>query len=113
MPRRFAKYPDEPDAVFWRWNRIWLHPSFRDWSIESELPSIRCPVLAIQGLDDEYGTLEQVHRIKKVLPWTELLELPDCGHSAHRDQPERVIAAATDFIHRVPGCTLEVGNGRG
>ena len=84
--------------AFFGWNDGWLDPAFRHWNIEAELPAIRCPVLAIQGLDDEYGTLEQIHRIQRALPATRLLELPACGHSPHRDQAQTVIRAATRFI---------------
>ena len=104
MHQRFAKYHDDPDAVFWRWNRIWLHPPFKQWSIENEIETIRAPLLAVQGLDDEYGTLEQIHGIARRQPRTQLLELSDCGHSAHRDQPETLIATTTEFIQRhTPG----------
>jgi pimeloyl-ACP methyl ester carboxylesterase len=104
MPERFAKYHADPDAVFWRWNRIWLDPRFKSWSIADELPRIACPLLAAQGTDDEYGTLEQIRGIARSLPrQTELLELPDCRHSAHKDQPERLIEAAASFIHRHSG----------
>ena len=96
---RLAKYHDEPDSPFWGWNRIWLAPAFRSWSIEAEIASIRCPLLALQGRDDEYGTLRQVHGIAQRLPHTELLELANCAHSPHRDQPEKVIKAVTQFIH--------------
>lgn len=96
---RLAKYHDDPDSAFWGWNRIWLHPPFRDWSIEAEIGAIRCPLLAVQGLDDEYGTLQQIHGIKQRVPHTELLKLPECGHSPHRDQSSRVIAVVTQFIH--------------
>ena len=98
LPQRLARHHDDVDSAFWGWNHIWLDPAFRAWNIEAEVGAIECPVLAIQGLDDEYGTLEQVRRIRKHLPATLLLELPDCGHSAHRDQPERVIAACAGFI---------------
>ena len=100
LRERLAKYHDDPDSAFWGWNRIWLHPPFKQWSIEAELATIRCPLLAVQGLDDEYGTLEQIRGIARVVPRTELLELPNCGHSPHRDQPERMIAAAAGFIRR-------------
>jgi pimeloyl-ACP methyl ester carboxylesterase len=100
LRERLAKYHDDPDSAFWGWNDIWLHPPFREWSIEAELASIRCPLLAVQGLDDEYGTLEQIRGIACRVPGTELLELADCRHSPHRDQPERLIAAVTDFISR-------------
>ncbi len=49
---RLAKYHDDPDSAFWGWNRIWLDPAFRTWSIEDEIASIACPLMAIQGLDD-------------------------------------------------------------
>ena len=98
LPRRLARYHDDPDSAFWGWNDIWLHPDFRAWSIEAEISAITCPVLAVQGLDDEYGTLEQIRGIARRLPQTELLELPDCGHSPHRDQPEALIAKVRPFL---------------
>lgn len=98
LKQRLAKYHDDPDSAFYGWNRIWLHPPFRQWSIEDEVASIACPLLAVQGLDDEYGTLEQIRGIARRVPQTELLELPQCGHSPHKDQPEALIAAAIRFI---------------
>jgi pimeloyl-ACP methyl ester carboxylesterase len=103
LRQRLAKYHDDPDSAFWGWNDIWLHPPFREWSIESEIGAIRCPLLAVQGLDDEYGTLEQIHGIARRVPHTELLELSDCGHSPHRDQTERLIVAASAFITQQTG----------
>ncbi len=102
LRERLARYHDDVDSAFWGWNRIWLAPTFRAWSIEAEIASIACPLLAVQGLDDEYGTLEQVRGIARRVPQTQLLELADCGHSPHRDQPERLIAASAAFIAR-PG----------
>ncbi|CAN5811922.1 alpha/beta hydrolase [soil metagenome] len=98
LPRKLGRYHDDVDSAFWGWNDIWLHPPFKDWNIEAELDAIECPVLAIQGLDDEYGTLQQIRGIKARLPETRLLELPHCGHSPHRDQPDAVIEATRDFI---------------
>ncbi len=57
---RAGRYHADVDSTFWGWNRIWLDPEFRSWNIEALLPSIRCPVLAIQGEDDEYGTMAQI-----------------------------------------------------
>ena len=98
LRQRLARYHDDPDSAFWGWNDIWLHPPFREWSIEAELDSIRCPLLAVQGLDDEYGTLEQIRGIARRVPQTQTLELARCGHSPHRDQPEQLIDAATKFL---------------
>jgi pimeloyl-ACP methyl ester carboxylesterase len=100
LRERLAKYHDDPDSAFWGWNRIWLHPPFKQWSIEQALETIRCPLLAVQGLQDEYGTLEQIRGIARRVPQTQLLELPDCRHSPHRDQPARLTVTTTQFIHR-------------
>ena len=95
---KLARYHDDPDSAFWGWNRIWLHPPFRQWSIEAEIASIACPLLAVQGVDDEYGTLEQIRGIARRVPQTRLLEIPACGHSPHKDQPEALLSASTHFI---------------
>jgi pimeloyl-ACP methyl ester carboxylesterase len=100
LRQRLSRYHDEPDSAFWGWNRIWLDPAFRRWSIADEIATIRCPLLAVQGVDDEYGTLEQVRGIARRVPQTELLELPDCGHSPHRDQPDALIEAVQAFYSR-------------
>jgi pimeloyl-ACP methyl ester carboxylesterase len=97
---RLAKYHDDPDSAFYGWNRIWLHPPFRAWSIEAEIEAIRCPLLAVQGLDDEYGTLEQIRGIARRVPHTRLLELADCGHSPHRDRRDALIRACVQFVDR-------------
>ena len=98
LRQRLARYHDDPDSAFWGWNQIWLHPPFRQWSIEDEITTITCPLLAVQGLDDEYGTLEQIRGIQRRLPCTQLLELPDCGHSPQRDQAQAVIQAVKTFM---------------
>jgi pimeloyl-ACP methyl ester carboxylesterase len=95
---KLGRYHDDPDSAFWGWNEIWLAPAFRDWNIEDEISAISCPLLAVQGLDDEYGTLEQIHGIQRRLPWTRIVELADCGHSPHRDQEETLIAQVVNFI---------------
>jgi pimeloyl-ACP methyl ester carboxylesterase len=88
------------DSAFWGWNDIWLDPRFGAWNIEQEIGAITAPVLAIQGVDDEYGTLAQVEGIARRLGRCELLELEACGHSPHRDQPGAVIGAAVEFARR-------------
>jgi pimeloyl-ACP methyl ester carboxylesterase len=95
---RLAKYHDDPDSAFHGWNRIWLDPTFRHWHIHTEVARITTPLLAVQGLDDTYGTLEQIRGIQRLVPHTQLLALPACGHSPHRDQPQALIDATTRFL---------------
>jgi pimeloyl-ACP methyl ester carboxylesterase len=100
LRERLARYHADPDSAFWGWNDIWLDADFRAWSIEAMLPQLRCPVLAVQGEDDEYGTLAQVRDIRAAAPRTEVVEIPRCGHSPHRDQPELLLRVVTGFIAR-------------
>lgn len=101
FPQKLGRYHRDPDSVFWSWNDTWLAPEFRNWNIESYVSQIRCPILAIQGEGDEYGTLEQIYGIRRLAAQTELCVLPACGHSPQRDQPEAVIAALASFIRRL------------
>jgi pimeloyl-ACP methyl ester carboxylesterase len=100
LRQRLARHHDDPDSSFWGWNDIWLMPAFRHWTIEEEIGAIRCKLLAVQGLNDEYGTLEQIRGIARQVAQTELLELSCCGHSPQRDQPEKLIAAINGFVNK-------------
>jgi len=95
---KLARYHDDVDSAFWGWNDIWLDPAFRAWNIEALLPQINCPLLAIQGVDDEYGTMAQIDNIATQTPQAHLLKLERCGHSPHRDQAEAVIGAVRTFV---------------
>jgi pimeloyl-ACP methyl ester carboxylesterase len=101
LARKLGRYHAHGDATFWGWNDIWLNPDFRSWNIESYLPAIRCPILCIQGVDDEYGTAAQVKAIQAGAPQTEIVMLPDCQHSPHRDQTARTLALMAEFVERV------------
>ncbi len=87
--------------TFHLWADAWLDPEFRHWNIEEYLPGIRCPVLAIQGEDDEYGTMAQLdaHPARQVGGPCELLKLPGCGHAPFRDQPGQRLACRHE-VHR-------------
>jgi len=102
---KLTKHHDDPDSAFRGWNDIWLDPDFLAWTIEAEVATLRCPVLAVQGHDDQYGTMAQIERIAERLPagQVELLKLDACGHSPHRDQPKALIDRVVDFVHRRAG----------
>jgi pimeloyl-ACP methyl ester carboxylesterase len=95
---RLARYHADPDSTFRAWNDIWLHPDFRPWDIRNSVGKIQAPVLAIQGNDDEYGTMLQLDIIAQLVPGAKLLKLDRCRHSPHRDQPDAVIAATSQFV---------------
>jgi pimeloyl-ACP methyl ester carboxylesterase len=104
LPDRLAKYHRDVKRTIYGWNDIWLNPEFRTWNIEDCLAGIRCPVMAIQGEDDEYGSMAQIEAIAaqaSAAPDVELLKLADCRHSPHRDQTQAVIDAIVRFVDRL------------
>jgi pimeloyl-ACP methyl ester carboxylesterase len=98
---KLRRYHQDVDRTFRGWNDIWLDPRFKAWNIEAFLPTIRCPILAIQGTDDEYGTAAQLDTIAAATPATEILLLERCGHSPHRDQAAETLDRATAFIDKI------------
>jgi pimeloyl-ACP methyl ester carboxylesterase len=98
---KLGRYHAHVDETFWGWNDIWLDPDFRAWNIESYLESIRCPVLSLQGEEDEYGTPAQVKAIAACVPSTEIVMLPDCKHSPHRDQREATLEKMAEFVKKI------------
>lgn len=102
-PKKLGRYHHDAPRVFSDWNDTWLSPPFRDWNIEEYLPKICCPVLAMQGEDDEYATMRQIDAIAEQVPGTQLIKLPNCGHTPQRDQEVAVLAALVGFIKRVSG----------
>ena len=87
---RTGQIPPGPRGTFKAWSEIWLDPAFRDWNIEDSLPNIQCPVLLVQALDDEYGTMAQLDAIERgVSGPVERLMIPEGGHSPHSPTPTR------------------------
>lgn len=86
-------------GVFKAWSQTWLSSWFSHWNLEYLLPSIDCPLLVIQGRDDQYGTEAQVASIVSTVGGaTRPLLLDDCGHSPHSELPRQVVDAMSDFI---------------
>ena len=95
---KLARHHVDVDSAFWGWNDVWLSEPFSHFDIHALLPRIGCRVLAIQGHDDQYGTMAHIDGIRDALPGAILVKLDRCGHSPHRDRPSDVIGAATAFI---------------
>lgn len=95
---RLARYHDDVDSAFYGWNDIWLNPDFRRWDITGALASIECPLLAVQGYDDEYGTMAQIDLIQQHVDHAQLVKLTDCGHSPHRQAGALLNEEIAEFI---------------
>ena len=101
LGQKLSRYHAHVDATFWGWNDIWLDPNFRSWNIEEYLTAIHCRVLCIQGEQDEYGTRAQVDAIAAQVPQAEVMMLPNCKHSPHRDQPGKTLERIAEFVGKV------------
>lgn len=102
---------EHTDRVFFAWTDTWLDPGFRSWSISERMRDVSCPVLAIQGEEDEYGTIKQIESIAAGVSGSCRTRLiPGCGHIPHREARDEVLAEMTSFIKaliRPPGPDVE------
>jgi pimeloyl-ACP methyl ester carboxylesterase len=103
LAARLGRYHRDARRTFYGWADVWLDPDFKGWDIRDDyLPNMRQPVLAIQGYDDEYGTMAQLDEIaRRVKGPCELLKLESCGHAPFRDQPEKTLEAVVRFVNSI------------
>jgi pimeloyl-ACP methyl ester carboxylesterase len=99
---RLARHHDgNVDRLFNGWTDVWLSPEFRGWNITTNVFTLPCDALVIQGRDDEYGTLRQVEAIAAAAPErVETAVIDNCGHAPHLEQREAVMDAAIAFLRR-------------
>lgn len=103
LRQKIAKYHRDVETTFWGWCKIWMSPEFRSFNIEEYLAGIHCPVLAIQGMDDEHGTLAQLEAIRdQAAGEVDVLMLADCRHSPHKDQQSATLEAIVEFVSVLP-----------
>lgn len=103
---RLAKYHgNDLQQARWllsAWIDTWLSPSFADWSLAPMLARLACPVLALHGDLDEFGSLahpRMIASLPSAFPGQGRYRvLTQCGHVPHREQPEQVLQAARDFL---------------
>lgn len=100
LPERLQKYHgDKVDMLFRAWTETWTRDDYRSWNIEYLLKDITCPLLFIQGENDEYGTLDQVDKtVTQVSGSAEKYIIPGIGHTPHKEAPELVLEKAIEFI---------------
>lgn len=97
LQRLHKFHGDKSRWVVDAWTDAWLDPSFADWNLESAIASMKAPALAIHGELDEYGSAEHPKRIARHANGRWLL-LPGVGHVPHRESPELLLEAMTDFL---------------
>ena len=102
--RRLEKYHgDKARWVLEAWTENWLHPDFAAWSLAAVLPQVSCPVLAIHGIHDEYGSTCHPEMIGQLCAGPSRVEiLADTFHVPHRERPGVTLNLLSEFIATVP-----------
>lgn len=105
-PEQFAKLEKYHGAkarwVLDAWTETWLDPKFANWCLDDHLIRVHCPVLAIHGDQDEYGSCAFPHRIaNRVAGYAEAVILEGFGHVPHRENPDEIIDAVYAFLSEV------------
>ena len=102
LKQKLARYHNDVNAAFYGWHDAWLSEEFKHWNVTEVIDYFRVPVLGIQGVDDQYGTLAQLQEIRSrcYSPFDELL-LTNCGHSPHIEQPQQTLESITGFCQRL------------
>jgi len=99
---RMAKYHHDPDNCFWGWNSCWLDPDYKGWNVADVIDHISVPVLAIQGREDQYGTLAQIDEIaNRITSQFKAKVLENCRHSPHLEQSDETLLAVSQFLARL------------
>mgnify|MGYP000184374703 FL=1 len=101
LRERLSRYHDDVDSAFWQWNDVWLSQEFRSFDIREDCRRIQSPVLAIQGRQDPYGTLQQIEDIRPEHGRIERCVLEHCGHAPQRDQTQ---ACTEQIVHFLAAC---------
>ena len=103
LKERLEKYHgNNTDILFRAWTLTWTREDFRKWNIEKFLPAITCPVLVIQGYNDEFGTQEQVNSIIATVSGSaSKARIHASGHTPHKETPEETLAISAGFINNL------------
>ncbi|MCF7975085.1 MAG: alpha/beta hydrolase [Phycisphaerae bacterium] len=98
----FKYHGDKTETIFKAWSSTWLTDWFKHWNIEYLLPSIEVPLLAIQGVNDLYGSIDQVNAIvSKSSGHAQFKMVENCGHAPHLEAQPITLALMSDFIAQI------------
>lgn len=85
------------------WTGTWLAPAFASWTLDDDLRHLRCPILAMHGDRDEYGSIAHPDRIASLAPArADIVIFDNCGHVPHREYPSAVLGAVRTFVNSLP-----------
>lgn len=103
LKEKLSRYHfDHVDSTFYAWAEMWQTEEFKRFNMEDKLREIKVPILAIQGVNDEYGLPSQVDSIVSNGPHpnNEKLMIPNCGHAPHFQAREITLNSIKQFVDK-------------
>jgi len=99
LERLMKWHGDKASWVLKAWIDVWLSAEFSSWSLESRIGKVTCPVLALHGDKDEYGSNAFPEFIaSKVSGKSKIIIIENCGHVPHKEMTDEVISQTTLFL---------------
>lgn len=109
LRNKLSPYHKDVDNTFRSWIDVWLDPAFKDWNISDNIDYWRIPVLILQGENDQYGSMAQVHEVQnRIYSPIDTVILKDCQHSPHTEQAQATFNAVQIYIDRLSRIENEV-----
>lgn len=90
---------DKAESVLRAWTETWQSPDFSAWSLADSLARVKCPILAIHGDRDEFGSSKHPEMIAGLAggPSRKII-IPGCGHVPHREKTEIILTIVSEFL---------------
>jgi lipoate---protein ligase len=112
LKARLARYHGgNTEQLFHRLVAAWSADKPGDWGLEPYVRQVRCPVLAIQGTEDEFFSQRQVDSLRALVAGPfETCYLPGCGHAPHQQAATAVVTAIARFVDGL-SCEAKWGMG--
>jgi len=102
LREKLSIYHQDVDAAFNGWCDAWLNKDFKSFNIADNIDYLRIPTLAIQGVDDPYGTLAQIDELEqRSYAPVEKLILTNCKHAPHLEKQQECLSAIQIFLKRL------------
>jgi pimeloyl-ACP methyl ester carboxylesterase len=98
LREKMAPHHRDVDAAFFGWCDVWLDPAFRGWEIRELVKHVNAPMLLIQGVDDQYGTLAQLDEIERLAPGPVRRLHLDCRHAPFVQRLDETVEASARFV---------------
>lgn len=93
-----GRYHAEPAKLFDSWSGVWTSSEFQAWDIRPLIADVSCPVLVVQGDQDEYATDDQLTQTGSAIGANAaIMRVEGAGHVIHHEAPEIVAELVANF----------------